>query len=80
MFGKVDKEQYKAVIFTQQFKISGTIHLLPEERMTDYLGDKENLFVPITGATVQTLTGETVTDTSFLCLNKNEVTLLIPDE
>jgi len=80
MFGKVDKEQYQAIIYTNQFKISGTIHLLAEERMTDYLGDQDNIFVPITGASVHSLTGEPITDTDFLCLNKSKITLLVPVE
>ena len=80
MFGKIDKQLYKAVIYTRQFKVSGVIHLLPEERMTDYLGDQETIFVPITEAVVENLQGEMVAQTPFLCLNKNEVTLLIPEE
>ena len=78
MFGKIDKEKYQAVIYTSQFKINGTVHLLPEERLTDFLGDQENRFVPVTDATVSQLDGQELTSTDFLCLNKDEVTLIIP--
>lgn len=80
MFGKIDKEKYRAIVYTGQFKITGIIHLLPEERMTDYLGDQETLFVPITEAMVETLQGDMVAQAPFLCLNKEEITVLIPAE
>ncbi|MEN8141692.1 MAG: hypothetical protein ABFR97_10770 [Thermodesulfobacteriota bacterium] len=79
MFGKVNKEGYQAVIFTQQFRIAGTVHLLAEERVSDYLDDQDNLFIPVTGATVSNHQDGQVTKAPFLCLNKKDVTMLIPD-
>lgn len=81
MFIQIEKEQFEAVIFTENLKIEGVIHLLPQERMTDYLGATEKTFIPVTNATVSSInTGKLLHSTKFLSLNKNEVTVICPIE
>jgi hypothetical protein len=65
MFIEVEKEKFRALIFTASLKIEGTIHLLPQERMTDYLGEAAKPFIPVTEATV-------------FSLNKNEIIVISP--
>ena len=81
MFIQIEKEKFHAVIFTGSLKIEGVIHLLPQERMTDYLGATEKTFIPVTEATVSNInTGEVLHKTKFLSLNKNEVMVICPTE
>jgi hypothetical protein len=81
MFIQVEKEKFQAVIFTESLKVEGIIHLLPQERMTDYLGETEKVFIPVTQATVSSIvTGEVLHVTKFLSLNKNEVVVICPVE
>lgn len=81
MFIQIEKEKFHAIIFTDSLKIEGTIHLLPQERMTDYLGATDKTFIPVTQATVSNInTGEVLHTTEFLSLNKNEVMVICPTE
>ncbi len=81
MLIQIKKEKFHAVIFTDSLKIEGVIHLLPQERMTDYLGETEKTFIPVTDATVSSInSGEVLHTTRFLSLNKNEVMVIIPTE
>jgi hypothetical protein len=66
MFIEVEKEKFRALIFTASLKIEGTIHLLPQERMTDYLGEAAKPFIPVTEATVFSITGELLYATQVL--------------
>lgn len=78
---QVEKEKFRAVIFTDNLRIEGVIHLLPQERMTDYLAETEKTFIPVTDATVSNInTGEVLHTTDFLSLNKNEVMVLCPTQ
>lgn len=79
MYIQVEKEKFRAVIFTDSLKIEGVIHLLPQERMTDYLGASETTFIPVTDAVVTNInTGEILHQTDFLSLNKDEVMVICP--
>jgi hypothetical protein len=61
--------------------VEGTIHLLPQERMTDYLEETEKNFIPVTNATVTNISnGQVLHTTKFLSLNKNEVIVICPTE
>ncbi|MBU0680551.1 MAG: hypothetical protein KKD73_03925 [Proteobacteria bacterium] len=81
MLIQVEKEKFRAVIFTESLKVEGTIHLLPQERMTDYMEETEKTFIPVTYAIVSSIiTGEVLHTTEFLSLNKNEVTVICPIE
>ncbi|MDR9501227.1 MAG: hypothetical protein RI601_05475 [Desulfurivibrionaceae bacterium] len=79
MFIEVEKEKFRALIFTASLKIEGTIYLLPQERMTDYLGEAGRSFIPVTEATVSSInSGELLHATQFLSLNKNEIIVISP--
>ncbi len=81
MIIQIEKDKFHAVIFTATLKIEGVIYLLPQERMTDYLGETEKVFIPVTDATVTSInSGEVLHTTPFLSLNKNEVMVICPTE
>lgn len=81
MLIQVEKEKIHVVIFTDSLKIEGVIYLLPQERMTDYLGETGKIFVPVTDATVSSInSGKVLHTTRFLSLNKNEVMVICPTE
>ena len=72
MFIQVEKEKFRAVIFTGSLKIEGIIHLLPLERMTDYLGETGKTFIPVTEATVSSIhSGEVLHASKFLSLTSS---------
>ena len=81
MFIQIEKEKFHAIIFTCSLKIEGDIHLLPQERITDYLDATEKPFIPVTEATVSNINnGEILHKAKFLSLNKNEVMVICPTE
>ena len=79
MFVKIEKEAYEAKIFTCKFEIHGFVHVLSQERFTDFLGSSSSQFLPITDAVIKSIdTGKIIAKTDFLSLNKNEVQIIFP--
>ena len=78
---KVPKKPAEAIIYTKNFMISGIVHILPNERLTDLLDSSSKVFIPITDATIYSITDHRVVGrTSFLSLNKNEIVIIYPKE
>lgn len=76
---KVAKESFEAVIFTSRFKVTGMVHVLPQERLTDFMTASSAMFLPITNAVVRSIVDNKVlAKTQFLNLNKNDVTIIYP--
>ena len=76
---RVDKEPFEIVIFTNMFKITGLLHVLPQERLTDFMSTSADMFLPITKAVVRNIENNKILGkTDFLNLNKNEVTIIYP--
>lgn len=77
---KVTKEKAEVIVYTQQHRIEGQIHLHPGSRLTDFMNVKTGLgFMPITNAKVYTLSGEKLLHTAdLLDINKNLVVMILP--
>ncbi len=76
---RVEKKSLKTVIFTDNLKIIGQIHILPQERLTDFLTDSALIFLPLTNAEIRTVIDDKIiAKTKFLNLNKSEVTIIYP--
>jgi hypothetical protein len=59
--------------------IRGTIHLRPTERVIDEINHTQG-FMAVTDATVLNASGEVMYITSFLSLNVDHITWVIPSE
>ncbi len=78
-FAQVEKEKFHAVILMGRLKVEGVIHLLPQERVTDFLDSAETEFLPVTCATVYHIdTGEKIHAAKFMSLNKKEIQVICP--
>ena len=81
---KSKKIHLGVIIFTRELKIKGTIHL-PGGRLTDFLNNKEigqaEFFIPITDAVIHNKDdNELLYKTKFLGINKNQITLIFPED
>jgi hypothetical protein len=78
-FAQVEKEKFHAIIFIGCLKVEGIIHLLPQERVTDFLDSAETDFLPVTCATVYHVDGgEKLHSAKFMSLNKKEIQIICP--
>ncbi len=79
MYVKIDKELFEVVIITGHLKITGVIHTLPQERLTDFMSDATAANLPVTDAAIYNLAdGSLVAKTNFLSLNREDVTVIFP--
>ncbi len=80
-FAQVEKEKFHAVIFIGRLKVRGIIHLLPQERVTDFLDSADNEFLPVTCATVYHVdSGDEIHYAKFMSINKSEIQIICPAE
>jgi hypothetical protein len=79
MYVKIDKEAFEVIILTVSLKIIGTIHTLPQERLTDFMVDATHSFLPVTDAVIYKLSDDSlIAKTKFLSLSRKDVTLITP--
>ncbi len=79
MYVKIDKESFEVVILTVSLKIVGTVHRLPQERLTDFMTKSNSDYLPVTDATIFFLSDDRmIAKTKFLSLNRKDVTLILP--
>lgn len=81
---RVELVSVKAVLLTRSFKIEGTVHVSPEiTRFSDavemVIGDNRAM-LPVTNATITSLTGEILGQPGFVQVMKNEITAVFPSE
>jgi hypothetical protein len=81
IFGRIEKDSFEAVIYTNNMKLVGQVHVLPQERLTDFLGTTTLSFVPLTDVTFYDLrTQQMLGQSKFLSLNKSEIIIIYPRE
>ena len=72
----INKQTLSVVIFTEDYKIEGLIHVLYNHRALDVLNADDH-FVAVTNAQVSSLaTNNTVYEGDFIAVNKDDITLL----
>ena len=79
---RVDLVSVAAVLLTKSFKIEGTVHVSPEitrfsDAMEMVVGDNRAM-MPVTNATITTLSGEPVGKPGFVQVTKSEITAIFP--
>ena len=68
----------QVVIFTDVYRIRGTIDLLPGARITDFMSEAR-AFIAVTGAEVRRVNGDHLVDAPFLNINRDRIQLVIPE-
>jgi hypothetical protein len=69
----------KVVVLTANYRVTGTIDLLPGARMTDFLMECRE-FVAITDAEVWDLNGRKLFASSFMNINRDRIDLIMPED
>lgn len=78
---KVEKLASSAIIYTKNFLITGAVHVLPHERLSELLDTTNKIFIPVTDATIYTVSDHRIVGrTKFLSLNKNEIVIIYPKD
>ena len=79
----IRKEQHKATIFLNAYRIIGTVHLQIGGRISDFVNWnlKEGPFIPLTDVSVYTVdSGELLFTTEFLAVHRNQINFLALDK
>lgn len=74
----VSKKPVSVIIQTTQNRITGKIHIRPEDRVKDELNRRET-FIAVTDATVYSVENEVLFTSSFLTLNTEQIVWMIPE-
>ena len=81
---QIETEAVRVVIYTQQFKIIGNLHIPPHGRLSDFLnktlgGVEKDLFLPVTQAECFSADdGKLKYVTEFLTIHKHHIHLVFP--
>ncbi len=73
----ITKEPVAVIIQTVTHRITGNIHIRPEERIKDEL-DRDNVFVAVTEATVFDLGGQALHSAAFITVNRQQIVWVLP--
>jgi len=79
----IQKEQHRATIYLNAYRILGTVHLQVGGRVSDFVNWnlKEGPFIPLTDVSVYTVdTGELLFTTEFLAVHRNQINFLAIDK
>ena len=74
----IKKDSVPATIMTVTHKVTGIIHVRPDQRIKDEL-DIDEKFLAITDATVFSLKGEVIAHSGFIAVQRNQIVWVIPD-
>ena len=79
----IQKEQHRATIYLNAYRILGTVHLQIGGRISDFVNWnlKEGPFIPLTDVSVYTVdTGELLFTAEFLSVHRNQINFLALDK
>jgi hypothetical protein len=72
-----DESKTKVTILTANYRIKGSIDLLPGSRVTDYIVDAKE-FIAVTDAEVWEVVGRQVFTAPFINVNREHIQVLAP--
>jgi hypothetical protein len=71
------KEKVKVVVYVDDWRVEGELHVLSESRLTDALNARLKDFLAITNATIyDAKTGERLVTTRFLDINRTSISIV----
>src|SRR5512136_1245851 len=76
------REPLKVILYLPHYKITGTIYLALDERLTDYLNSGQTRFIPVADAHIESLKHEVkfTHDAHFLSVNTERILFITPLE
>ncbi len=74
-----DESRTKVIAMTGNYRIVGSVDLLPGSRVTDFLSESRD-FIAITDAEVWALDGRKLFASSFLNINRDLIELIMPED
>jgi hypothetical protein len=74
------RELIEVIIYTQSYKIVGSIHAMPASRIVDFMNSKrEDFFIVVTNANVYTLPDEKLLQAAdFFAINRKAIMMVFP--
>ena len=73
-----EKQNTHVVIFTDSFRVRGSVDLIPGARITDFMSEARD-FIAVTDAEVRRINGDHVVDAPFLNINRDHIQLVVPE-
>jgi hypothetical protein len=74
---KTNKEKVSVVVYVDDWRIEGDLHVLADSRLTDALNARMKDFLAITDAKIfDARTGDLQTTASFIDINRNSISLI----
>ncbi|MFZ3071699.1 MAG: hypothetical protein WA162_00445 [Thermodesulfobacteriota bacterium] len=83
---QIDTDTVNVIIFTEQFKITGLVHVPFKGRITDFLnksisGKDKDTFLPVTNARCTSLIDENICyEAEFIAVHRDHIHLIIPNQ
>ncbi len=73
----IQKKPVEVIIHTRDQRITGTIHIRPQERLIDEM-QKTELFIAVTNASIHDLNGELILETKFMVVHRDQISWIVP--
>jgi hypothetical protein len=71
------KDKVQVVVYVDDWRVEGDLHVLSESRLTDALNARMKDFLAITDATIyDARSGETLVKTKFLDVNRTSISII----
>jgi hypothetical protein len=71
------KDRVKVVVYVDDWRVEGDLHVLSDSRLTDALNARMKDFLAITDATIyDARSGEKLVDTKFLDINRTSISII----
>ncbi|MDO9174824.1 MAG: hypothetical protein Q7V62_08460 [Actinomycetota bacterium] len=71
------KDRIKVVVYVDDWRVEGDLHVLSDSRLTDALNARMKDFLAITDATIyDARSGEKLVDTKFLDINRTSISII----
>jgi hypothetical protein len=71
------KDRVKVVVYVDEWRVEGDLHVLSDSRLTDALNARMKDFLAITDATIyDARSGEKLVDTKFLDINRTSISII----
>lgn len=72
-----DEDTTKVVLLTGNYRVTGSIELLPGARVTDFLDEAKD-FIALTEVEVWDLNGRLLLSSGFMNINRDKIELIMP--
>jgi hypothetical protein len=75
----INKHPVSVIIQTINHRITGNIHIRPEDRIKDEL-DRDEGFLAVTDAVIQDTEGKEIASSQFVSVNRQQIVWVLPVE